>query len=73
MKTKKGIDKKRKTRWLNFFLTFHMPTKGRSYDDKLSDQALVGFERFHITGARDRKNLNTNVCGKLSYVSLFGD
>ena len=41
----------------------HMPTKGRSYDDKLSDQALVGFERFHVTGARDRKNLNTNVCG----------
>ncbi len=41
----------------------HMPTRGRAYTDQLSDGALTGFERFHITGARDRKNLNTMVCG----------
>ena len=41
----------------------HMPTRGRAYSDKLSEQALTGFERFHVTGARDRKNLNTSVCG----------
>lgn len=41
----------------------HMPTPGRAYVDELSDDALTGFERFHITGARDRKNLNTSVCG----------
>ena len=41
----------------------HMPTRGRAYTDQLSEQALTGFERFHITGARDRKNLNTSVCG----------
>jgi hypothetical protein len=41
----------------------HTPTPGRAYTDELSNDALTGFERFHITGARDRKNLNTNVCG----------
>ena len=62
---KKGyLTKKERDAMAEFLLNLsHMPTKGRSYDDKLSDQALVGFERFHITGARDRKNLNTNVCG----------
>ena len=62
---KKGyLTKKERDAMAEFLLNLsHMPTKGRSYDDKLSDQALVGFERFHITGARDQKNLNTNVCG----------
>lgn len=41
----------------------HMPTRGRAYSDRLSEKALTGFERFHVTGARDRKNLNTSVCG----------
>lgn len=41
----------------------HMPTPGRAYTDELSRGALTGFERFHITGARDTKALNTNVCG----------
>lgn len=41
----------------------HMPTPGRAYSDRLSTEARIGFERFHITGARDFKNLNTNVCG----------
>lgn len=41
----------------------HMPARGRAYTDQLSEVALTGFERFHITGARDLKNLNTNVCG----------
>ena len=41
----------------------HMPTRGRAYTDQLSEAALTGFERFHVTGARDRKNLNTSVCG----------
>ena len=62
---KKGyLTKKERDAMAEFLLNLsHMPTKGRSYDDKLSDQALIGFERFHITGARDQKNLNTNVCG----------
>ncbi len=41
----------------------HMPTPGRAYSDRLSKEARIGFERFHITGARDFKNLNTSVCG----------
>ena len=41
----------------------HMPTPGRAYTDELSEAALTGFERFHVTGARDTKALNTNVCG----------
>ena len=41
----------------------HMPTPGRAYTDELSDAALTGFERFHVTGARDTNALNTNVCG----------
>lgn len=41
----------------------HMPTRGRSIDDDLSEEARDGFELFHVTGARDRKNLNTTVCG----------
>ncbi|NCF89561.1 MAG: hypothetical protein GWQ05_01165 [Verrucomicrobiaceae bacterium] len=41
----------------------HMPTPGRAYTDELSEAALTGFERFHVTGARDTKVLNTNVCG----------
>ena len=62
---KKGyLTKKERDAMAEFLLNLsHMPTKGRSYDDNLSNQALMGFERFHITGARDRKNLNTNVCG----------
>ena len=41
----------------------HMPTPGRAYSDRLSKEARIGFERFHITGARDFNNLNTSVCG----------
>jgi YVTN family beta-propeller protein len=41
----------------------HMPTPGRAYTDELSQDALTGFERFHVTGARDTNALNTNVCG----------
>jgi YVTN family beta-propeller protein len=41
----------------------HMPARGRAYSDILSQKALTGIERFHITGARDTKALNTNVCG----------
>lgn len=41
----------------------HMPTPGRAYTDQLSEAARTGFERFHVTGARDHKNLNTSVCG----------
>lgn len=41
----------------------HMPTPGRAYTDQLSEKARTGFERFHVTGARDHKNLNTSVCG----------
>ncbi len=41
----------------------HMPTPGRAYTDELSEAALTGFERFHVTGARDTTALNTNVCG----------
>ena len=41
----------------------HMPTRSRAFDDQVSEQARLGFERFHITGARDFKNLNVNVCG----------
>ena len=41
----------------------HMPTRGRSIDDDLSKEARQGFELFHVTGARDHKNLNNTVCG----------
>ena len=41
----------------------HKPPRGRAYTDQLSDRALTGLERFHITGARDKQNLNTMVCG----------
>ena len=41
----------------------HMPTRGRAIDDDLSKEARQGFELFHVTGARDHKNLNNTVCG----------
>jgi YVTN family beta-propeller protein len=41
----------------------HKPPRARAYTDQLSDDALTGFERFHITGNRDKKNANTMVCG----------
>ncbi len=41
----------------------HVPPRGRAYTDQLSDDALTGVERFHITGNRDHKNKNTMVCG----------
>lgn len=41
----------------------HQPTRARTIDDNLSEEAREGFELFHVTGARDRKNLNTTVCG----------
>jgi YVTN family beta-propeller protein len=41
----------------------HKPPRARAYTDELSDEALTGIERFHITGNRDKKNANTMVCG----------
>ena len=41
----------------------HKPPRARAYTDELSMAALTGFERFHVTGNRDRKNRNTMVCG----------
>ncbi|MDA0282865.1 MAG: PQQ-binding-like beta-propeller repeat protein, partial [Planctomycetota bacterium] len=41
----------------------HKPPRARAYTDELSDNALTGIERFHITGNRDKQNANTMVCG----------
>jgi len=62
---KKGyLDSSERDAMASFLLNLsHLPTRGRSLDDDLSEEAREGFELFHVTGARDRKNLNTTVCG----------